>query len=102
MDSCSEKHAVYSNVTFKTGYAKAQMADLRAPDSGEKRVEGKGTSKSEVRAIDLALDLLANDTVLLGVYLVQNHAQQAGAVLAVALLANQLQTVCSRKMKRPY
>lgn len=81
-------------------YIKAHLADKRTPDSCEERVERKGTSKSEVWAVNLALDLLANDTVLLGVHLVQDHPQQAGIVLAVALLANQLQAACSRMMRQ--
>ena len=48
--------------------------------------------------MNLALNLLADDTVLLGVDLVQHHAQQGGTVLAVALLVNQLQTACIRKV----
>ena len=38
--------------------------------------------------MNLALNLLADDTVLLGIHLVQHHPQQAGTFLAVALLAN--------------
>ena len=49
--------------------------DSSRPDSSEEGIEGKGTSECEVWAVDLALDLLADDTVLFGVHLVQHHTQ---------------------------
>ncbi len=61
-----------------------------SPDSVQKWIEGNSSSKGKVVAVHLALDLLADDAVLLGVHLVQHHPQQSSVVLAVALLANQL------------
>ena len=61
-----------------------------SPDSVQKWVEGNGSSKGKAVAVDLALDLLADDAVLFGVDLVQHHPQQSGVVVAVALLADQL------------
>lgn len=62
-----------------------------SPDSIQEWIEGNGTGKGKVISLHLALHLLTDDAVLLGVHLVQHHPQQSRIVLAVALLTNQLQ-----------
>lgn len=82
---------------LKSHVAGVQELPQASPDSVQEWVEGDGASKGKVIGLHLALHLLTDDAVLLGVDLVQHHPQQGRVVLAVALLANQLQRQGERR-----
>ena len=73
------------------GTIRDTIKDGNLPDSLEERVEGQGAREGKVVSLHLALDLLADDGVLLGVDFVQHYPQQGSVGCAVALLAYQLQ-----------
>ena len=73
---------------LKSHVAGVHKLPQASPDGIQKWVEGDGASKGKVISLHLALHLLTDDAVLLGIHLVQHHPQQGRIVLAVALLAN--------------